>query len=528
MGQIISNGTFSPANLQAPGLYINNLPPPSYIPGVPTNVAGVIGTASWGPVNSPILLGSPQDATTNFGGITAASVTDVYDLCTDINIAYQQGPMSIWAQRATNGADAAATVKLYDTTTPTALSGATVTALYTGTAGNSITLTITKAVASGNFNVVVNGFAGTNPETYTNLPGGTAFWDALVNAFSNGIQNVRGPSVLVRASSGASAATTPATGTFTLTGGNDGRTGISTAQLLGSDATYPGTGIYAFANLQPVVGTMWIAGLTDQTALPNIQSFVDANAIYTALAFPTGTSTATAVAAVTSVGVHDYEVSYLKDWIYWFDSVNGQVRLVPPYAFILGTVTAQAPQNSPTNKPVSGVLGTERNSPYTGNTPYSLAELGELEAAGILVITNPIPSGNTFGIYTGTNTALNLTETPVEYARMTNFLDQSFNATMGIFVGQLQTARQGDPLRAQVRHMLNQFLTGLQNGGQIDAYQVQCSFAQSGNPSAGVNTPSTIAQHYLYAACYVRYLSSVRYFVISLQGGTTVVTSQAG
>ena len=525
MGTIISSNQFSPSNLSAPGLYIVNKPPPSFIPGVPTNVCGIVGTASWGPLNSPVPIGSPQESQTQFGGITAAALTDVHDLCTDIATAMMQGPISVWGVRVSDGSDVVATTALKDTET-TPATGITINGLYSGTAGNSISVVITAATVTGYYNVTINGFPGTHSEVYPNLPG-TGFWTALNNALANGIQGVRGPSLLVRGTGVDTSATTPATGTFTLTGGKDGRSSITTAELIGVNTTYPGTGIYVLANLSPAVAVMWVAGLTDTTALAGIQTFCDANAIRTGMAFPTGTSTTTAQSTINSVGVNDMEVSYLKDWIYWNDTVNGVVRLIPPYGFILGLITALAPQDSPTNKRVRGVVGTERNNPYTGNQPYDLTELGMLENAGVMVITNPIPAGNTFGVYTGTNTSLNNAESPVEYAGMTNFLDQSFNATLGIFVGRNQTARPKDPLRRDVRHALNTFLQGLKDGSQIDDYEVVCTFAQTGNPESGINTPSTIAEHYLYAYAAVRYLSSVRYFVMSLQGGTTVVLSKA-
>ncbi len=526
MGTILNANQFSPNNLSAPGLYINNQPPPSYIPGAATNVAGVVGTASWGPLNSPILIGSPQEATTKLGGIGTAALTDNHDLCTDIALAMLQGPITIWAVRVSDGTGVTASVALKDTTTPTALTGITISGKYTGVAGNGISVVISAASATNTFNVVINGFPGTNPETYPNLPS-TGFWTALNNALLNGITGVRGPSLLVTPSSVDVSAIAPAVGTFALAGGTDGRSAITSSDLLGSDAAYPGTGMYALANLNPVVSALWLAGVTDTTELASMQAFVDANAILGGVALPTGTSTTTAQSTVSTAGVRDYNIVYLKDWVYWYDTVNALVRLVSPYGPIMGLITAQAPQDSPTNKQVSGIIGTERNSPYTGNQPYSLAELGVLEQSGILVITNPIPSGNAFGVYTGNNTSLNLAQTPVEYSRMTNFLDQSFNATLGLFIGQNQTQQPKDPLRSQVRHALNTFLQGLQDNQQIDAYQVTCTMATSGNPQAGINTPATIAQHFLYAFAAVRYLSSVRYFVMSLQGGTTVVMSQA-
>lgn len=517
MGTIISSNSFNPANLQAPGLYIDNIPPTPYIPGAPTNVAAVVGTASWGPVNSPQIMSSPPDTLTYFGGITSAALTDVHDLCTDATIAFQQGFISVYGIRVTDSTDISASVVL-------AISGSTATALWSGTAGNSISVVIQNSTFSGYMDVIISSTFAPS-ERYPRLPNTSAFWAALKSALSAGIVGVAPPSNMVRTTITGGGTAIPVTGTYTLTGGTDGRT-VTTDQLLGQNQTFPPTGVYTAATPSPTPEKVWIAGLTDTTAAATLQAFCESAAMQTALAFPTGTSTALALSTISSVGVHSYELTYLKDWVYWNDTVNGVIRLVPPLPFAMGLITALAPSQSPLNKAVNGVIGTERNSPYTGNVPYSQGEIGQLEQAGVLVITNPIPQGSVFGYATGNNTALNTAETPIEYASMTNFLDQSFNGFMGTFVGQLQTARPKDPLRRKVRHVLNNFLNTLVDAGLIDeVVQITCTLAQTGNPQLGINTPATIAQHYLYAFVAVRYLSSVRYFVLALQGGTTVVSS---
>jgi len=518
MPNIISNTNFNPADLVAPGLYINNVPPTPYIPGAPTNVGYVVGTASWGPINAPQLTSDPADALNKFGGITAAALTDPHDLCTDLTIAFQQGFISLWGVRVGDGTQTAASVVASGATA----SGGTFTALYTGELGNEVQVTVAAAPTNGYFNVYVTApFA--SPETYPNIPSAT-FWTSLSSALSSGIVGVVAASKLVRLNNASNAAGAPVAQTYTLSGGTDGRANVTSDDLLGQNQTTPATGVYMASSLNPYPQKLWIVGMTDTTILPDLISFVSANAIYTAMSFPMGTSVEQAQSTIQTVGVNSYEFSWLKDYIYWNDPVNGVVRLVAPYPFTMGLITSLSPAQSPLNQTVNGVVGTERNNPYTGNVPYGNAEIGLMNSLGILVITNPIPQGNVFGIATATNTSLNTAQTPVEYATMTNFLDLSFGESMGSFVGQLQTARPADPLRAKVRHALNTFLGGLQQAGLIDAFSVVCTFAQSGNPQLGINTPATIAQHYLYAFCAVRYLSSVWYFVVSLQGGTTVVT----
>jgi hypothetical protein len=149
-----------------------------------------------------------------------------------------------------------------------------------------------------------------------------------------------------------------------------------------------------------------------------------------------------------------------------------------------------------------------------------------------MFISKPIPQGNVFGIRHGQTTSLQRVTQPVEYWRMTTYLAGSFAAAMGSFVGQNQSTQANDPVRAAVRNQLNTFLqqlaapaAGSGDGlGQIDSFSVICTFSTSTAPGLGVNTPDSIAQHYLFALVRVKYLASIRFFVLSLQGGTTVVT----
>ena len=93
-------------------------------------------------------------------------------------------------------------------------------------------------------------------------------------------------------------------------------------------------------------------------------------------------------------------------------------------------------------------------------------------------------------------------------------------------MNQLQSQSANDPLRRKVKGELNTFFQALKDNDQIDGYQVICSLASSPTAKAGngVNTPASIARRYLYAMIRVTYLASVRFFILTLQGGTTVVT----
>src|SRR5882762_2996104 len=112
MPQIITSGSLSIPSLSADDAYIQIVAPPNFITGVATDVIGVVGTASWGPVNVPVHIGSGQQAVLSFGPMSAASLTDSHDLPTDLYLAFgqsaSQATMEAWGVRVTDGTDTAA------------------------------------------------------------------------------------------------------------------------------------------------------------------------------------------------------------------------------------------------------------------------------------------------------------------------------------------------------------------------------------------------------------------------------------
>src|ERR1039458_404222 len=153
---IIPATNFNAASLTADDLYIVITNPPGYISGVPTDVFGLVGTASWGPVNKAVHMGSPFDGLQSFGPIGAAALTDPSDIATDIAIAFGQSLGSNnegWGVRVTDGTDAAASVLLAGGTTSSAelatltgtiVNGDSFAVIFTQSAlvGSPLTLTI--------------------------------------------------------------------------------------------------------------------------------------------------------------------------------------------------------------------------------------------------------------------------------------------------------------------------------------------------------------------------------------------------
>lgn len=641
MPQIVPAGSINLAALQDPDLYLQVLQPPPFLRGVPSDIIGVVGTASWGPVNIPTQLGSGQDATLSFGPISSLSLLDPFDIATDLYLAFGQASSNAtlggWGVRVTDGTDTPATVAVAGiassaaqtatitgtitvgdtltlTATTTALLGSPVSVIYTTKTGDTLTLaaaglvalvnshpvlnvagvfasnvagvislfqpaslspvivwtravggaatevitlsvggtTTAGGVASALFtgtlgaqcrmviatnpslantvNVTVSGFQGT-AELFQNLPTAN-FWRALQSALLNGQSNNRGPSQWLRMTTINAAVGAPTVGTYNLTGGTDGRVNVTTSNMLGNSASNPRTGLWALSSLTPAPAIVWMVGVTDQSACATLLAFNLANGTSSLFPFPTGTSTVTASNAVSSIGVADPSFIYVKDSVYWQDPVNNLRRLSLPTPVAGGFWATQAPQNSPLNKAVQLVIGTERNDPVAGTNAYSPTEIGTLNIAGIMIISNPCPGGSYFGVRTAASTSPQPATAPVEYWRLTMFIARTLAGAGGLgqFIGQLQSSVPGDDLRASVKMVLNSFAETLGNAGVIQSGIGFCEFSQSGSAKFGngMNTPSSVAQHYLYALFRATYLSSVWYFVCSIQGGTTVVTVAPG
>ena len=630
MAQIIATGQVNVPALGADDAYVQIIAPPPYIVGAPTDVIGVVGGASWGPVNVPVHLGSGLDAVQAFGPMSAASLIDPHDLATDLYIAFgqssSQATLEGFGVRVTDGTDTAASYGLQGAVSPAGKSatvagtvtpgdtltltfssaslpnniavayevlagdtlatiaaglaaavnangvlqatqitaqaagaavntyapgsvtftlaestsggatetltigvaaatttGGTIVGLFTGSLGNQLKIVIGTGTQPNTFNVTMLPPVGL-PETYPNIPGAT-FWSSLASAINQGQSTQRGKSQCVLMLNATPAVGAPSTGTFTLSGGTDGRANLTTANLLGSATATPQTGLFSLSGVQPAVGIAWIAGLTDLSAASTLLAFNQSAGVSSLISHPPGTSSAAAIANWQGTGVADASVLPCKDFTSFFDPQNNVTRRITPAPFIGGTWATLGPQQSPGNKPVNLVVGTERNDPITGTVPYTESEVAQLEATGIMFLTNPIPRGRMFGIRHGQSSSANPVTQPAEYWRMTMYLARSAASFIGQFVDEEQSTDPDDPVRKSFRLLSNQFLKQLKGQRQIDSFLVTCAFSSSpsATPGNGMNTPDSIAAHYMFALWQVRYLSSIRFLVLSLQGGTTVV-----
>lgn len=496
-------GQLNVAALQAPGVYVQIVPPPREIQGVPTDIIGMVGVGSWGPVNSPILA-----VADTFGPVTVRK----YDLASAIAISAQFQSMNIRGVRVSDGTDTAAAANIVDVA-GSPVTGLILTAIYTGTVGNTLSAAVSAGTKPSTSKLTINR-VGYTSEVYDNISGsGAALWQAMLSAVNNGQFGLRGPSGLCVATLGSSSVA-PATVTVSFTGGTDGASSVTDATLVGSDGTTPSArhGMYALRSSGAQLGNL--IDLTDSTQWPNIAAFGINEGVYIPLSGAVGASYATVATALATAGVDSYAIKPLVgDWVYWQDNVSGQLRLMSPATFAAAKLAALAPHLSTLNKSLAAVVGTQRTSQ---NQPYSSSEIAAIVQSRLDVIVNPSVGGPYFGFATGQNASSNPATNGDNYTRMTNFLSLSLLNAMGYVVGQPQTT----DLRLDAEAAIDNFLSGLEKLGMIGDVNGGPAFSVQIN--ADNNPSDQVALGYMFGYVKVVYLSIVKFFVINLEGGQTV------
>lgn len=499
---VFQAGSINTTALIVPDLYVQIVPPSvSLMNGLPTNILGVVGTAQWGPVGAPTIIGSMAQYAQQFGAIQNRK----YDLGTAVAAAVLQGANNFRCVRVTDGTDVAATIVIQSTCL-------TVTSKYSGTLANADTVTIANGSKATSFKVII-GRAGVVPEVFDNIGAGlsgNALWVAIAAAINSGIDGLRGPSQLVVATAGAGTAA-PTLSSYTLTGGTDGVTTITGSVLVGVD-TVPRKGMYALRNTNTSIGVL--ADVDDTTTFTTQVSFGLSEGVYMIGVTPSGDSISTAVTNKASAGIDSYAFKYLLgDWVYFLDTVNNVTRLISPQGFVAGRLANLSPEQSSLNKPLYGIVGTQKS--YQ-NLNYSSAELQALGLAGIDVITNPIPAGNMFGVRFGHNSSSNAVTNGDNYTRMTNYIAYTLNAGMGLFIGQLQSATVRRNAAATISAFLDAQWTQNMIGSADGSVPYSVQIDNSNNPQ------NRVALGYMQGDVKVRYLSVIERFLINVEGGQSV------
>ena len=351
-----------------------------------------------------------------------------------------------------------------------------------------------------------------------------SYWPNVAAAINNGVSGLVGPSSRVSAVAGAGTANPTMTG-YTLSGGTDGANPASIGQtgtpaLVGQDSA-PRTGMYAMRSALISIGAL--VDCDDASTWSTQSTFGASEGIYMigtgVLSENINTATNVNQGPKFTFGIDTFSFKLMfGDWIYINDPVTAVRRLISPQGFVAGFMGNQDPSQTPMNKPMAGIVGTQKS--ITG-IQYSNADLQALSAAGIDVICNPNPGGNYFGLRIGINTSSNLAVNGDNYTRMTNFIARTIAQGCGSYVGQLQTSDE----RRRAATTLGAFFSNLEILGLIGTADGSPSYSVQIND--GNNPQTLVALGYQIAYVKVTYLSVIRYFIIDLEGGQTVtVTDQ--
>ncbi len=505
---IVQQGNINTTALVVPDLYVQIVPPQNLVlNGVPTNVLGVVGTASWGPVGQPVIVATMSDYASSFGPLVARK----YDMGTQIATAVQQGASNFRCVRVTDGTDTAATLTLPGTSF-------TLVALYTGSLGTQISVSLGTGSKANTWRLTL-ALPGLQPEVFDNIGGaGASFWVNLANAINGGNGLQRGPSQLVVANAGGTTATPTALATnFTAgTPGSDGAGSVTSATLVGSDVA-PRRGMYALRGNGCSIGVL--SDADDSTQWTIQAAFGLQEGLYMILTGPAADTITNAVATKQSVGLDTYACKLMfGDWLWWNDQVNAVLRLVSPQGFVAGRLANLSPEQSSLNKPLYGIVGSQKSGApgTTQQASYSAAELGALLAAGIDVIANPQPAGRFWGVRGGHNSSSNGAINGDNYTRLTNYIAATLASGMGQYVGQVINQALFRRIRSTqlsfLQAMLGQGLLGSTDGSL--PFSVICD--SSNNPA------SRTGLGYVQSDAQVRYQAINEKFIVNIEGGQTV------
>ncbi len=498
------NSSTNPAAAGVPGLFVNvGAPPATILPGAPTARVGVVGVASWGPLNVPVTFADEPSGVLAFG----AMANRKFDLMTQAHMAALNGANDFRGVRVSDGSDVAASVVIQT-------SGITLTGKYTGTDGNGIRAAIGTGTAAATWKLTLTA-PGRQPEVFDNIPGTlNAAWVAMAAAVNAGQGSLRGPSNLVVATAGASV-TSPVLATgIALTGGADGAA-VTAAALVGVD-TSPRTGMYALRNTN--IGQFVLADADDSTQWAAQYAFAVSELAYGFAVAPAGQAVASFATAMAGIDNAWLKVIF-GDWIYIQDGVNNLLRMVSPGGVGAGRKAAVGPDQSLLNVPLYGVVGTQSSM---ANKRYSQAELAAITAARGDVIIMESPGGSYPSFAFGRNSSSDISRRQDTYTGMTNYFAKSLDqaAGLGQFVGRNITPTQ----MREAESALGGFCENERIAGRIGNAQGTIPyFVQVGpanNPQISINMGIE------NALVMVQYFSVLEYFLVNLTGGQTVVIPQ--
>lgn len=499
-------------NLILDDQYFMDVQVPSGSTDAPTGNIGLVGTFSRGPVNTPVLVTSYTDLVKKFGEVDSAFTLTGTIAARGI---FKQGNANVYVvrtQSATTPATAASVVLNDIEATPKLVM--TLQAKTPGTWGNTLAVNVSAGTKSGTFKVALQ--YGTESETWDNLVIAQPETPIQGAVLASTVFGPTGSSNLATATYPSPANTsTPATGSFVMTGGTDGASTAPT-DYIGSDTGAVKTGLYALDGSP--VNFVLCAEQSDttinQALIQNAQNITQNGGLprIAILTFPKGTAVSALAALTTSIDTDRAIAVY--PWVQIFDTVTGANQVVSPLGYLAGLLAQQAPHLSPGNKAIYGILGTDPNM-VLGPSDLAAMTTARINALGVQT-----PAG-ALGVRGGFTLSQQDASSQVYVRRMKDYIDQLVYQIGGQFVDQPIT----DDVMRQVYQSVDNILQPMKSpinpqDQMIADYKVVCD--ASNNPA------SSIAQNRLVCDYAVKLLNVNRFMIFRTQiGAGVVITKQS-
>ncbi len=326
----------------SPGHYVTEAEPQVVtIAGVPTSTAALIGVAEKGPIGQAVLVTSWTDFVDKFGGFTSNGwlAYAAYGLFLNkrgarayvVRTAHYTDPSDPTTLTAKK-----ATLTLQDRTT-TPVNTLQVDAASEGTWGNRLKIKVEDATKDA-----ANKFKLTVLETVNGQDVVREVFDELsmtdtdadyVETRINGVSKYI--TVTDLASATAAPNDKPATGTFSLTGGDDGLTGLADTDYIGSSAGR--TGLYAL-DVVPESLLIAVPGVATTAVQNGVLDYCAGRKDCFAILDPPFGNTPDQIKTYveTTAGLNSSYGAFYYPNVKILDPLTGKEKVVPPSGFVIG------------------------------------------------------------------------------------------------------------------------------------------------------------------------------------------------
>lgn len=447
-------------NTLSPGLRARELDFSFYVRSLSTSTCGMMGVTERGLIGVPTLCTSWEQFVAKFGSYVAGNYAAYA-----ARAFYDEGGNVLWFTRiATNAL--ASSITLKDRSAENEHDTLTVSFVEKGTYGNS------------RFTVEVADTAGVNPTTFilkfrengTLVETYTGLTMANIEAAINGVST----RFVVDALTNVSVEKRPIVGTYTLTGGTNGDTGLTSTDFIGDAATK--TGLHAFDTVTPLnmlcapgitFGDFIIAGLAYCEARKYTFFVADPPkglAVADVADFRNGAGDYTAHAAFNS----SYGALYYP-WQQITDPLTNASIVIPPSGFITGIFAYSDKKNGHVWDAPAGIQRGRVKTATGVETALLESDMDVLYPEGINCIAKFAGDGV---VVWGQKTLQSLSSATdrINVRRLLQFLEAAIVGS-GKFV--VFEANNPQTWRSLERTVVP-FLRGVQNDGGLYEFAFQC------------------------------------------------------